>query len=836
MLGRELELAELLRQLDDGVPWITVHGTGGIGKSKLLLALASELQARGDAEVISLSLASIESGRGLAAIADAVGCDGARIEVLGEVLAAKPRSFLIIDNAESCILECATLLEYVIPKAPDLQVVLGSRVATGSLSETIVRLGPLALAQANGAPGPAVQLAAREMQRMGIRRESTLPAAIATHTNGYPLAIVLAVGKLRVGVDPLTVLFGSIEEASDPRLPERQQSIARVLEDTCNSLPRNSQIVLALYTTFVELERTRAGYAEAYLPMTGSQLNDARHVLVEHALFEPETWSVPEFVRQWVRDRWKSEAKDVYVIAARAYAEGLLTAMRTDTFDALHRNDLEPSAEVLALQAEIAQTFELLATVTPRFDEGFLLDSLRGALALVYAKGFDLQSWMARIEAVFPSQGLLDADARAFKCIGLGRLHRFQDDYARSLSLLEEALREKLSPPFEAACKLQIAMTHCRTGAWEKVFAVLDSIPPELTDASLRAEAQRVRAWAHHLKGDKQDALLGAEEATRTYAQAGMAPSWMSQAMLAITLRAMDRQQDALAVYERVIPRLSASANRRAAAIFFSDYATFLLELRDYESALRAAEQARGLFDAASDFAQAEEAQVKAALAKAHVGGFSEAAADLEILYTRHARSWDRNVKPGLRTFVGALRALLLLHLGKNHEAKALAAESRRNAQSSAYAGSVERMARFVLGESEGPSPTDRNIESTVAVLLADKMADGQLSQPSRPILRAVPGGVEIQLESDKSRVELQSRAILQRLLAILTEAHLKGRKHSTEELIEQTWPGERMLRTAGRNRIRVAIRTLRELGLSTLILTTPTGYAIADHVLVENN
>jgi tetratricopeptide (TPR) repeat protein len=835
MIGRELELSQLERELDDGVPWITIHGAGGIGKSKLLAAFALELEARGDAELLAVSLASSTAGRGLAAIANVLGCD-TRMERIAEALAAKPRAFLLIDNAETCILECATLLEFVLPRAPDLQVVLTSRVATGSLSEKIFRLGPLSVSGEEGKQAPAVRLALREMQRMGIEHAPELPSAIAHHTSGYPLAIMLAIGKLRVGIDPLQVRFGGANEGSDSRLPERQQSIARVLEDTCKSLPKHSQVLLALYAMFVALERTRAGYAEALLPMTPSELDRARQVLVEHALFEPETWTIPEFVRQWIRDGWKREAKELYRIAERAYAEGILSALQTTSFDALHRNDLEPSAEVLALEAEIAPTFEIISTVSPRFEESFLASALRGALALVFAKGLDLQGWTSKIEAVFPTDSLSSPDSRAFRLIGLGRLHRFQDDYARSLVVLSDALKEKLSPPLEAACKLQVAMTYCRTGAWENVFSALDTFPSTLTDVSLRAEAKRVRAWAFHLKGDREEALLAAQEAEAIYEQARVAPSWMSQAILAVSLRALGRSKEALLVYERVTPKLSATANRRAAAIFFSDYASFLIELKDFENALRAATQARTFFEAVSDFARADETQCKAALAKAHLGAFAEAAAELEILYARTERTWGEP-KLGLRAFVGALRALLLKHLDKHDEARLLAVQSRSlDSAGSSYASATSGLCSFVLEEAQTLPSTERdgNAESASALSLLESIREGTLLAPSRPYLRTVPSGAEIRVDGDVFRVDLQSRVVLQRLLAVLIEAHAKGQKQSIEELIEQTWTGERMLRAAGRNRLRVAVRTLRELGLRSLILTTPTGYALADHLGVE--
>ena len=50
----------------------------------------------------------------------------------------------------------------------------------------------------------------------------------------------------------------------------------------------------------------------------------------------------------------------------------------------------------------------------------------------------------------------------------------------------------------------------------------------------------------------------------------------------------------------------------------------------------------------------------------------------------------------------------------------------------------------------------------------------------------------------------------------------------TTAELIAAGWPGERLVRNAGRIRLRVAVATLRTMGLVSRLVTTPSGYMIA--------
>jgi hypothetical protein len=48
--------------------------------------------------------------------------------------------------------------------------------------------------------------------------------------------------------------------------------------------------------------------------------------------------------------------------------------------------------------------------------------------------------------------------------------------------------------------------------------------------------------------------------------------------------------------------------------------------------------------------------------------------------------------------------------------------------------------------------------------------------------------------------------------------------------LFAAAWPGEKAIASAAAHRVRVAVATLRKMGLRDLIVTTPDGYAIAAH------
>jgi len=77
-------------------------------------------------------------------------------------------------------------------------------------------------------------------------------------------------------------------------------------------------------------------------------------------------------------------------------------------------------------------------------------------------------------------------------------------------------------------------------------------------------------------------------------------------------------------------------------------------------------------------------------------------------------------------------------------------------------------------------------------------------------------------------RVDITGRKPLQRILGDLATARLTGGCARTiEDLLLVGWPGEKLVKQSGSNRVYVAIATLRQLGLGELLRKDPTGYRL---------
>jgi len=87
-----------------------------------------------------------------------------------------------------------------------------------------------------------------------------------------------------------------------------------------------------------------------------------------------------------------------------------------------------------------------------------------------------------------------------------------------------------------------------------------------------------------------------------------------------------------------------------------------------------------------------------------------------------------------------------------------------------------------------------------------------------------------------RPRVELGRRRPLRRLLVALAKGRLErpGSPLTAGELVEAAWPAERILPEAALNRLRVALHSLRRLGLAESLVTHADGYFLDPAIPLE--
>ena len=108
------------------------------------------------------------------------------------------------------------------------------------------------------------------------------------------------------------------------------------------------------------------------------------------------------------------------------------------------------------------------------------------------------------------------------------------------------------------------------------------------------------------------------------------------------------------------------------------------------------------------------------------------------------------------------------------------------------------------------------------AVRLLERALRGSAPAPTRAVLHLDPGARAFRV-GDQPSVDLTRRAALRHIVTALVEA--RGKPLGADDLLAIGWPGEKVVGDAGGNRVRVAISTLRRLGLASVLLTSDAGY-----------
>ena len=201
-VGREMALDRIASALNLGAPLVTVHGPGGVGKTRLAIEYAHRTarQAR-DRSLVGFCDLSSATNRGdiCATVVDALGlpAPGRQTEIprhVGRWLAETGPPLVVLDNLEQVVDEAAALLDSWRSIAPKTGFVATSRHVLGAEIETVLPLGPLSAAASLSlflARVPSRALAVPELTDPVLER-------VVRRLEGMPLAIELAASRLEI--------------------------------------------------------------------------------------------------------------------------------------------------------------------------------------------------------------------------------------------------------------------------------------------------------------------------------------------------------------------------------------------------------------------------------------------------------------------------------------------------------------------------------------------------------------------------------------------------------------------------------------------------------------
>lgn len=269
-VGREHERVALTRWLaDPACRLLTLTGPGGVGKTRLALQVATDLQ---DDFVDGVAFVSLAALRDPALVAATIGQVLSVTETGGQPLQAcltaylRPKQMLLLlDNFEH-LGAAALLVADLLTACPALVVLVTSRVPLGVYGEHIVVVPPFAL------PDPAQRSTFEDLQEVGAIRlfgaraqaarsdfvvtpeTVAMVAEICRRVDGLPLAIELIAARVRLLAPQellarlshrLPVLVGGARD-----VPARQQTMRDAIAWSYDLLTPQEQALFARLGVF----------------------------------------------------------------------------------------------------------------------------------------------------------------------------------------------------------------------------------------------------------------------------------------------------------------------------------------------------------------------------------------------------------------------------------------------------------------------------------------------------------------------------------------------------------------------------------------------------------
>ncbi len=147
---------------------VTLHGVGGVGKTRLALEVGAELAGEFPDGVWLVELASIADPSAVtASIATVLGLtpqgNAALIDTVAEALAGQ-RLLLLMDNCEHVLTAAASSIAAILSRSGSVRILATSRESLGVDGETLLSVSPLG--RTGGTASDAVAL----FRRPGARR------------------------------------------------------------------------------------------------------------------------------------------------------------------------------------------------------------------------------------------------------------------------------------------------------------------------------------------------------------------------------------------------------------------------------------------------------------------------------------------------------------------------------------------------------------------------------------------------------------------------------------------------------------------------------------------
>lgn len=535
-VGRRRELAEAKALLSTS-RLLTLTGMGGVGKTRLAIKMAADLH-RGFADGVWLvELAGLQDAGLLGqTVSAALGIDdrsaGRSVTTLSSFL-RKRQMLMVLDNCEHLLDACAVMADALLRACPELRILATSRQPLGIAGEQTLVVPPLSFPEADlgpaeegftryGAVSLFVDRAAAVRPGFTIdARNQVAVAGICRRLDGIPLAIELAVGRLRsLSADQLLERlddrYALLTGGSRAALP-RQQTLRALIDWSFDLCSPSEQLLWARLSVFADgfdLDAAEQVCSGGEVP-AGDVLDLVSGLVDKSVVVADERggrvrYQLSETLREYGRDRLtdagqaralRRRHRDMYRSLVTRAEAGWFGPAQVELFARLrleHANLraalgfclTEPGDAPVGLAMASALRFYWVMSGRPNEGRHWLERTLTSAVGPAQrVKGLCVDGYLATVLGNFPSTELRLDEASALahalddqsgiadvtQLRGLSAL--FQGDPLRALPHFEEALAEHGVVGDEAALaydQIQLALSAALLGDDERAVGLFE--------------------------------------------------------------------------------------------------------------------------------------------------------------------------------------------------------------------------------------------------------------------------------------------------------------------------------------------------------------------------
>ncbi len=842
IFGRDAEIDAALNRLAEGARLLTITGPPGIGKTRLALELFDRMR-EGPYEVSICDLSTCKDAHELVPfLARALGATGTPrgMDPLVAMLEERGPTLIVIDNAEQVAKALAEKLAEWLERCRAVRWLVTSQWRLDLAEEQILELAPLARADAL-----ALWIARVRQLRLEYDVETERPAveALLEMLDAIPLAIELAASRrhlltahaMRERIAEGLAVLGS----SRVDRPERHRTLEAAIAWAWELLAPWERTLLSQCSVFetdftvdaiaavARLDEGAPSIVDAIAGLRDKSMVQLRDpTLVGRAEVTPR-FSLYSSVRAFAGARL-AERADVLRRHAEwtcANAEVLREGLYRIGGPPAHR---ELGAELSNLRAVVERSID-----EPSVDASFGARALISAFYALHSAGgavTELSALLARFRRD-RGPGDLSREHRAELAHVRGRIALVGGDLAAAEDAIGEMVTLAEGLPLRAQALIHlshVAWIRRREDGRERLEQALSIARANADSASegLALEMLGGLAIAREETEEGRALLTRAVEVFRAADSEGLAGGALCW------LGASYRDEGKIAAAREALHR-GRTAWTACGYALGAALATF--ELANVEHDAGELDEAVALYRRAIEELDAVGARRLQGAARCELGLLHRARGELERARDELARGVQRlrecdDARYGV-LFHSALRAVLR-ELGETVEGE----EPRLGSDDPLEHARQLHELRGHRSAARPPAASAELADLSYHVRQALRLLKSGDAPPSERELVVGPG-LEWLRGPDGERHDLDGRPNLRRLLHCLLERRESAPACglSAEELFAVGWPGERVLRAAGVQRVYVAIATLRKMGLQDVLLRSRDGYYIDPSVRVRS-